>query len=100
MVEVFRLNLLAHEQLSDEYRVRLAEEADKLEGALRVALRSDVGAARTIPWTLASVRLDQPEHAGLLDGEADAAEALATSLRSTAAAIRLVHELRRRSRLA
>jgi|SRR3954452_6988611 hypothetical protein len=99
MVEAFQLNLVSQSGLTEEQRSCLAREADRLEAALRVALRSEIEVALTIPRTLASVRLDQPEHAGLLDGEADAVEAFATSLRSTAAALRLMHEIRRRSGL-
>jgi hypothetical protein len=99
MVEEFQLNLLSYGELTEAQRGSLAREADRLEAALRLALRSEVDVALTIPRTLARVRLDQPEHAGLLDGEADAVEALAGSLRSTAAALRLMHEIRRRARL-
>jgi uncharacterized protein Yka (UPF0111/DUF47 family) len=97
MVEEFRVNLLAKDELTDEEMASLAQQADGLERAVRLALHSEIGVALTIPRTLASVRLDQPEHAGLLDGEADAVEALSTSLRSAASAIRLTHEMRRRA---
>jgi hypothetical protein len=99
MVEEFRENLPAPGDLTDEQMACLERQADGLEGALRLALRAEIGVALTIPRTLASVRLDQPEHAGLLDAEADAVEAFATSLRSTAAALRLMHEIHGRSRL-
>ena len=90
-----RDELLGSREATPEQRSHLDEMFDGLLSTARAQLAFSAKQATLAGQLLAVVDPEEPEHVGIVIAEADAADTLSRSLRTLAAVMRLIEEMRR-----